>query len=124
MHQLEIQKPAIAANVDSLSLLNSDLDSLLNNLSADGDTIAVYARELGFVAEGEHLIRLAGFSGGIKRTVDPGIRLEVASPAYLPEWVCKLFGFFSALAVLITEIIVYRGKRYNSAYRKPEALIL
>lgn len=97
--QLEQEYIRINQNLENLQSLNATLDAQLANLTSDPDTISVYAHELGYIHEGEKLIKLAGFTGGIKRTLISGSALEVRIPKYLPEWICKitgiLFGFLS-----------------------------
>jgi cell division protein FtsB len=95
MQQLECEKGRLTENLDSLTALNADLKSSLDNLSADPDTISVYAHELGLINEGEHLIKLAGFTGGINRKMIAGSAIEVEPPRYFPEWGCKLVGVFA-----------------------------
>ncbi len=99
--QLSSEKDKVLLSLESLYAINSDLDARVKNLAADPDTIAVYAHELGFVAEDERLIRLAGFSGGIDRKLFAGSPVTVEAPSFLPEWVCKLASLcvaaFSAL---------------------------
>ncbi len=98
MRQLESQREAVGANLDSLTLIRDDLDSRLKNLSADPDTISVYAHELGYVAEGERLIKLAGFAGGVDRAMATGQAIRITKPEHLPEWVCKLIALVCGAA--------------------------
>lgn len=97
MDQLALEKQKVAANLENLYLMNEDLDSRFQNLSADADTISVYAHELGYVANGERLIKLAGFTGGIDRNFESGAAIPVKAPEFLPEWICKFFGFFAGI---------------------------
>lgn len=97
MRQLAGERARLATNLDTLRTINEDLDARFQCLSADPDTISVYAHELGYVADGERLIRLAGFTGGIDRTFDCGTALSVNAPKYLPEWMCKFFGVFAGI---------------------------
>ena len=97
MSELEGQKTKLAANIDTLSALNTDLQSRLDCLSADPDTISVYAHELGLISDGEHLIKLAGFSGGIDRKMVTGTALIIKKSPYVPEWVCKVLGIVTGI---------------------------
>jgi len=91
------QYSAIVYNTEQLTLKNKELEQILKNLTADYDTIKVYAHELGLVAEGERLIRLAGFNGGVIRINDPGIVVPIRKLAFIPEWICKLSGLSASL---------------------------
>lgn len=99
MEQLEKQKIRISSNLDVLYTINQNLDSHLQNLSANPDTISVYAHELGYVAEGEQLIKLAGFSGGIDRKLVAGNTVFKEKPKFLSEWICKMLGLISGILV-------------------------
>ncbi len=92
MRELEKERVRVRANLERLAETHDTLETALNNLSFDADTISVYAHELGYVREGERLIRLAGFSGGIDRKLVPGTAVTARVPSSLPEWICKLAG--------------------------------
>jgi len=113
MSQLDQQKTKIESNLSALYLLNEDLDARFNNLSADPDTISVYAHELGYVANGEKLIKLAGFSGGIDRNFESGTALQIKKPDFLPEWICKFFGLFSGITAFFILTFIISGKKYD-----------
>ncbi|ULQ60005.1 Sua5/YciO/YrdC/YwlC family protein [Brucepastera parasyntrophica] len=106
MEQLSQEKDRLEQHLDYLYTINTDLDIKFRNLTADLDTISVYAHELGYVAEDEYLIKLAGFSGGIDRKVYAGEPIITAKPEYVPEWICKLFGIISGLLVFFICITV------------------
>ncbi len=93
--QLEVEYARLQKNINTLYETQSSLESRLANLSSDPDTITVYAHELGFVHEGEQLIKLAGFSGGIDRNLVAGSPVVLKKPHALPEWICKLVGVLS-----------------------------
>ncbi len=111
MRQLQAEQVRLTANLDALAGLNAELRSSLDNLSSDPDTISVYAHELGLVGEGERLIKLAGFSGGIDRKLFPGTAIEVRKPRYFPEWGCKLVGILSFFAMLLSITLLTGDKR-------------
>ena len=100
----------LLSHLEYLYSVNVDLDARVKNLTADADTIAVYAHELGFVSEGERLIKLAGFSGGVDRKLSAGFPVKVNPPVFLPEWICKVFGLSgAALAFFLLRVHGKRG---------------
>ncbi len=116
MKQLEREKTTVSANLGKLYELRDDLKSKLDNLSADPDTISIYAHELGYVYEGERLIRLAGFSGGIDRNLVPGTVLRMKAPGFLPEWICKLSGVCAGLLAFF--LFARLTRKYRDDYRE------
>lgn len=107
MHRLELEKARLEANVARLEEIHEELDANFRNLSSDPDTIAMYAHELGFIAENERLIKLADFTGGIEREYSPGTALAAKIPESVPEWLCKALGLIAGLCAfaLITKFL-------------------
>ncbi len=112
--QLLEERDRLVAHLEELYSINIDLDAQVKNLTADPDTIAVYAHELGFVSGEEKLIKLAGFSGGIDRKLSAGFPVTVRKPEALPEWICKIFGLSSAAVSAIVLRLYKREKRHGS----------
>lgn len=110
MTQLLRQKTRFSANLELLYTINQDMDARLQNLSADPDTISVYAHELGYIAEGEQLIKLAGFSGGIDRNLAAGNVISEKKPDFVPEWICKSLGIISGLLAFFLFSVFYLEK--------------
>ncbi|MDR1420458.1 MAG: septum formation initiator family protein [Treponema sp.] len=70
------------ANMEKLGLVNETLENTKNSLLYDRDTIAVYARELGYGGRDERFVRIVGL-GGVKR---PAVRPGEVVRAYRPEF--------------------------------------
>lgn len=118
MSQLTRERTRVSANLESLYIANEDLNSRFQNLSADPDTISVYAHELGYVANGEKLIKLAGFTGGIDRNFDSGSAISVIKPAFLPEWVCKFFGILSGVCSFFMLSYILTARSHDHQKRR------
>jgi cell division protein FtsB len=101
MSQTEAQKEALGKSLEGLYAANARLDGEFRNLQANPDTISVYAHELGYVAEDERLIKLAGYSGRINRSFATGDAIEIAKPMFVPEWICKFFGVAVGIAAYL-----------------------
>lgn len=113
MRFLALEKIKLQENVQNLETVNEDLAAILNNLSANPDTISMHAHELGYISEGERLIRLAGYS--VKRQSAPasGTVIDYEKPDYLPEWISKLAGIL--LTVGIYSARLFRKRSFNYA---------
>ncbi len=104
--RLGMEKERLVRNYEKLQDIHTTLESRLANLSSDTDTITVYAHELGYIHEGEQLIKLAGFNGGIDRNLVPGTALVSIKPDFLPEWICKLIGIlFGVIAFFALDMM-------------------
>jgi Septum formation initiator. len=114
MHQLENEKTRLSVHLASLNETNTDLNSRLQNLTADPDTISIYAHELGYVSEGEQLIKLAGFSGGIDRDLMAGEPIIVKKPDFLPEWICKLLGLVTGGMTFFAILFSFPGAYHDN----------
>jgi cell division protein FtsB len=112
MRQLERNRILLAQNLDELYAVQTSLDGEFRNLSADPDTISVYAHELGYVTQGEKLIKLAGFSGGIDRNLTCGEAIKTVPPVYLPEWMCKFMGILTGALAYVGFFILPKRKSY------------
>lgn len=109
--QLEQEHVRLQKNLDALRETNASLEIRLANLSSDPDTIAVYAHELGYVHEGEQLIKLAGFNGGIDRNLVAGSPVMSQKPHVVPEWICKLVGVLSGFLAFFGFDALFRTHR-------------
>lgn len=106
--RLVMEKERLVRNYEKLQDINTTLEAQLANLSSDPDTIAVYAHELGYIHEGEQLIKLAGFTGGIDRNLVPGTALVSVKPDFLPEWICKLIGILFGIIAFFGLDMLYK----------------
>jgi hypothetical protein len=112
MEQLKQEKIRLANNLDQLYTINQDLDARLKNLTANPDTISVFAHELGYVSDGEKLIKLAGFSGGIDRHMVEGNALVPRKTSFVPEWMCKSSGL-AVTAITYILILLFSSEKKN-----------
>jgi hypothetical protein len=118
MQRLETEKNRVSRNLDDLYGIREDLDARYRNLTSDPDTISVYAHELGYVASGERLIKLAGFSGGIDRALISGTAVAAVRPTALPEWLCKLVGLLSGALAFFLYSHFSRSIRHDNTQKR------
>jgi cell division protein FtsB len=83
--QLEMERDRQAANLEQLRLINQDLENTRNSLLYDRDTLAVFARELGFAAQDERFVRIVGLKGAYRRPNIPGTVHTARAPEFIPD---------------------------------------
>jgi len=113
LQQLKRQREALVHHVHILSDIGENLNIRIANLSADPQTIAVYAHELGYVRKDERLIKLMHFSGTAEYTEDAGVVYFIDAPRYIPDTVCKTIAVFVGIIVILCEMII-TGKNASS----------
>lgn len=111
MKQLEKEIAILTNNVVLLSNIEKELSIQVQNLTADPDTISIYAHEIGYIADGEKLIKLSGFTGGINRNITPGITVQRGLTLFLPDWTCKLFGLLAAVITIVVSFYITSHKQ-------------
>jgi hypothetical protein len=84
----------------------------LTALTVDSDVIASYARDLGYVNNGEYLVKLTGLENLSVYTLETGDPVKAAGVICLPDWFCKLAGvIFGAAVFLIISMLIKPGKK-------------
>lgn len=105
--QLIKQRNKLAQNVTEVKKINDELSLEYTSLLKDNDVIASYARKLGFVREGEHIVR---FTNGIKmneKVYSAGSYYECESIQFIPEWICKVLGLSVFFLCMILSLLLY-----------------
>jgi hypothetical protein len=88
------------ANITTLRRINSELGDMKDALLYDEETIALYARELGYGREDETFIRIVGLDKKMKVRIDPGELIPVIKRAHNPDLVLKIIACSIGLGVL------------------------
>ena len=73
MRQLEEQRQEISINMAEIVKINEELELEYTALRNDMDVVAAYARRLGFVAEGETLVKVTGLPTYYTTMYDTGL---------------------------------------------------
>ncbi len=103
----------LAANLEELKSINSDLRKELDALSSDSERVALAARELGYVREGERVYRFAG-SAPVSSSYTLGSLVSPSLPPKHPDWAWKLAGLAVPLALYLAGFIFNRRSRHES----------
>jgi hypothetical protein len=83
--QLARERDKQMKNLDVLRQINRELEGDTEALLYDSDTIAAYARELGYGTVKERFVRIVGLSGAQKQHRDPGQIVSALRPEFMPE---------------------------------------
>jgi cell division protein FtsB len=99
-------------NMETLRLINGELENTKNSLLYDRDTIAVYARDLGYGKKDERFIRIVGLGGMKNPHASAGQIKRAGEPDFIPDRTLKIAALCAGLAVfallLIFDIIHVR----------------
>lgn len=106
------QKKIISRATTQMELLNSNLDIECKALRKDKEVIAAYARQLGYVFPGEHLVKIKGLSLNQNSLYDVGSVQKHSEGTYYSEEFCKLLGFtvFALSLIIMLSVAFKRGE--------------
>jgi cell division protein FtsB len=108
-------------NIEKLGLINEELENTKNALLYDRDTIAIYARELGFGEKDEKFVRIVGFTGNRKPHTSPGEVVIAAKPVFMQDRTVQLISIFAGFAVfiafLVSDILEYKTEKLVNSPR-------
>jgi cell division protein FtsB len=93
-------------NLDKLYAVNTELTGIRDALQYDGDTIAVYARELGFGSEDERFIRINGLSAIHPPRLIEGELVESTEGVYVADKTLRVIAVCVAGALLLFFIFI------------------
>lgn len=95
------QKRILSARTESIQKINDSLNLEKTALENDSDVIAGLAKKLGFVADGDKIVKINGLYFESQRMYDAGSPLKAEESEYLPEWVGKALGMITFLGVYL-----------------------
>lgn len=90
--QIRQQKMLLSAHTQEIQKIHDKLYLEHTALEKDADMIKAYARKLGYVSEGEKLVKITGLSNNFADVYDTGSVKKSVQPVFVPEWFCKMFG--------------------------------
>ena len=99
--QLEIEQRKQEANIESLMIINQELENAMNSLLYDKDTLAVYARELGYASLPERFVRVVGLALNQKNRTYAGDIVVTMPPQYTPDQTIRIIAIGAVIAIII-----------------------
>ena len=109
---IETQRDALMRHVNLLNQTGYELDSRIRNLTYDPSTIAIYAHELGYIYNDEGIIKLVDFNSAFGKTLNPGTVLNLQTPHYLSDYVCKTIAMSFGILVVLFEMLAVKKNDY------------
>jgi cell division protein FtsB len=103
------------ANMKNLRLINEELENIKNSLLYDTDTIAVYARDLGYGKKNERFIRIVGLGGMKNPNASAGQVIEAGTPEFIPDKTLKIAALCAGLVVFVLLVMfdIFRFREDN-----------
>lgn len=112
--QLKVQKRILCARADEIQKINDSLFLEYTALEKDPDVIAGFARKMGYVRDGEKIVKINGLISVDEYHFETGTPVKFIEPLFLPEWFCKCSGFLMFVsAYLYLFLKDYRNKNRN-----------
>ncbi len=105
MRQLEEQREEISINMAGITKINEELTLEYTALRSDMDVVAAYARRLGYVAEGERLVKISGLPTYYTTMYDTGSVMRRSEVSFIPEWVGKATGLLVGCLLLVLLVL-------------------
>ncbi|MDR1785987.1 MAG: septum formation initiator family protein [Spirochaetaceae bacterium] len=99
--QLEAQMLEVSLRTAEIAALNGELELEYLGLRDSPEVIGAYAKKLGYVAEGERLIKITGIPQRTQPVYSTGTALRHGKIRFFPEWVCKTVGICVALLMAV-----------------------
>ena len=95
------QKRLLSARTEQLQKINDSLQLECTALEKDTDVIAGLAKKLGYISDGDKIVKINGlfFEDGTVYTA--GVPIKATEPEFLPEWVGKSVGLFAFLFIYL-----------------------
>ncbi|MCR5290691.1 MAG: septum formation initiator family protein [Treponema sp.] len=122
--KLAEQKMNISLRTAEIQKINTELSLEYTAILKDPDVIAAYARKLGYVADGEKLVKISGLPLAPVMQYNTGTVLKRTEIICLPEWLCKAMGLatFVCAALFFLLYEYKRGMLFEPKKKKFETL--
>jgi len=99
--QLREQKRILSARADEIQKINDSLTLEYTALEKDPDVIAGFARKMGYVRDGEKVVKINGLINIDEYHFETGMPVKSVEPYSLPEWFCKVAGLLMFFVTML-----------------------
>lgn len=105
---LENQRDLLINHIGNIKQTGTELDIFIKNLTADAQTIEVFAHDLGYIRDNERIIKLTGFSSGFHNNFNHGTLMPLKESVFISDYLCKTLSFSLGILAAIIELIWFR----------------
>lgn len=109
--QLATQKIDLCTNIAKIQKINDELVLEHTALMQDTEVISAHARRLGFVKEGEHLVKISGIPPITQKAYSVGNFYKRSQIQFVPEKICKILGICVSFLVFFISFLVFLGEK-------------
>lgn len=89
---MQEQKRLLSANASAIQQTNTKLSLEKAALQKDMEVVGCYAKRLGYIYEGEKIVKISGLSPQENQIYDAGTVLRHTESEFIPERTCKGIG--------------------------------
>ncbi len=123
--QLVNQKMDLCNNIAQIQKINDELSLEYTALMLDKEVISAHARRLGFVNDGEKIVKISGIPPKTQKAYSVGKFYKRDNIQFVPEYICKIIGFsVSFLSFLICLLVFLTEKSNNSQAVKSKTKLM
>lgn len=123
--QLAVQKINLCTNIANIQKINDELTLEYTALTQDSEVISAHARRLGFIKDGEHLVKISGIPPKTQKAYTVGKFYKIDEIQFVPEHICKILGVcVSLLTMFICFFISLAGKKSELHILKTDSKII
>ena len=103
--QMQRQKMLLSVNTAEIQHTNDQLSMEKIALQKDMDMVAAYAKRLGYIHEGEKLVKISGLATNETQIYDAGTVLKHTESEFIPERLCKGVGVIVFLLLYLVLLL-------------------
>lgn len=112
--QLEKQKDMLVANINKIQSTQDALILKQKALNEDSEVIASYAKQLGYITEGETLLKISGIPSALPRQFEIGKKYLKTDIIFVEEWISKSSGIVLAVFTYLILLLFSIKKQINN----------
>ncbi len=113
-NQLQDHKILLAQHVVSLQSVNEQLTIDSRALKEDESVLKAYAKKMGFVNEGEKLLKISGFADTPAFVYNAGSKILRPEIIFIPDWLSKGIAFALFLCINVIFSLLHIKKSFKA----------